>query len=396
MRRRLGLAGLLAAACRSAWSAPGQPGAAGPVAVVGKDAIRRGRSLVFPADHGAHPGAQTEWWYLTGALHAADTAAADAAPDWGFQITFFRSRTGLAADLPGRLAPRQILFAHAALTVLGTSDGGGRPASHRHDQRLARWNGVDPTPRAHAGLADTELELAEWRLHRDPADGSYLAQACGPDFSLDLRLRPTQPLLLQGDSGFSRKGPLESQASLYYSQPQLAVDGRIGFEARGPAQRAQALQAVRGSCWLDHEWSDSLLAPNAEGWDWIGFNLFDGASLTAFRVRGATGAAPVWSGGSYRPAGGAVQVFGPGTVHFAPGRRWRSPATGASYPLVWQLDTPAGRHTVRALLDAQELDGRGATGSVYWEGLAELLDAGGRRVGLGYLELTGYAGRLDL
>jgi hypothetical protein len=33
---------------------------------------------------------------------------------------------------------------------------------------------------------------------------------------------------------------------------------------------------------------------------------------------------------------------------------------------------------------------------VYWEGLSELLDAGGRRVGLGYLEMTGYAGRLRL
>jgi predicted secreted hydrolase len=28
---------------------------------------------------------------------------------------------------------------------------------------------------------------------------------------------------------------------------------------------------------------------------------------------------------------------------------------------------------------------------VYWEGLSELLDADGRAVGRGYLELTGYA-----
>ena len=40
--------------------------------------------------------------------------------------------------------------------------------------------------------------------------------------------------------------------------------------------------------------------------------------------------------------------------------------------------------------------GRGSTGTVYWEGLSELLDAGGRRVGLGYLEMTGYAGALRL
>jgi predicted secreted hydrolase len=33
---------------------------------------------------------------------------------------------------------------------------------------------------------------------------------------------------------------------------------------------------------------------------------------------------------------------------------------------------------------------------VYWEGLSDLLDASGQRVGRGYLEMTGYAGRLVL
>ncbi len=83
-------------------------------------------------------------------------------------------------------------------------------------------------------------------------------------------------------------------------------------------------------------------------------------------------------------------------MRFAAGRRWASPATGARYPVQWHIETPAGRFKLRALLDAQELDSRGSTGTVYWEGLSELLDASGRRVGLGYLEMTGYAGRLRL
>ena len=60
------------------------------------------------------------------------------------------------------------------------------------------------------------------------------------------------------------------------------------------------------------------------------------------------------------------------------------------------MDTPAGRFTVKALLDAQELDSRSSTGTVYWEGLSDLLDAQGQRVGRGYLEMTGYAQRLVL
>jgi predicted secreted hydrolase len=125
-------------------------------------------------------------------------------------------------------------------------------------------------------------------------------------------------------------------------------------------------------------------------------NLFDGTALTAFRLRRPDGSA-LWAGGSVRPGGrGDVRAFDAQEVTFEPGRRWRSPSSGADYPVQWRVDTPAGRFVVRALLDAQELDSRGSTGAIYWEGLSELLDAQGRRVGLGYLEMTGYAGRLQL
>jgi predicted secreted hydrolase len=60
------------------------------------------------------------------------------------------------------------------------------------------------------------------------------------------------------------------------------------------------------------------------------------------------------------------------------------------------VQSPAGRHTVTALADAQELDSRASTGTVYWEGLSVLKDETGRTVGHGYLEMTGYAQRLRL
>jgi predicted secreted hydrolase len=132
------------------------------------------------------------------------------------------------------------------------------------------------------------------------------------------------------------------------------------------------------------------------GWDWIGFNLFDGAALMVFRMRRADGGV-VWAGGSWRGSGTApVRAFSPDEVAFAPGRTWQSGTTGARYPVAWTVRTPAGTFGVRALLDGQEMDSRGSTGAVYWEGLAELLDAQGRRVGLGYLEMTGRAGRLQM
>jgi predicted secreted hydrolase len=334
--------------------------------------VRRGRALVFPRDHGAHPETRTEWWYATGWL--GDPAA----PTFGFQITFFRSRTGLAADAPGRFAARQLLFAHAAVTDLG----GQR---HLHAQRIARWSGDATSALGRAALDDTSVRIGAWSLERERA--GYRALLPTDDFKLDLLLEPTQPLLLQGDAGFSRKGPEERQASHYYSQPQLTVQGRIELAGRTlPAS---------GRAWLDHEWSDEILHPEAVGWDWIGMNLFDGSALTAFRLRRADGSA-LWAGGSFREAASPVRAFAADAVRFEPGRTWTSPASQARYPVQWQVQTPAGRFEVRSLMDAQELDSRGSTGAIYWEGLAELLDAQGRRVGLGYLEMTGYAARLQI
>ena len=209
-------------------------------------------------------------------------ASVDASADrCGFQITFFRSRTAVAAEQPSRFAAKQLLFAHAALSDL-------KQGRLRHDQRIARSGfGI-----AEAAVGDTALALRDWSLTREAREGGsrYRARA-GSDsagFAFDFKFDTTQPLLLQGDAGYSRKGPKPEQASHYYSQPQLAVSGTL--------TRDGTALPVRGTAWLDHEWSDSLLDPNAVGWDWIGMNLTDGSALTAFRLRNADGGT-VYAGG---------------------------------------------------------------------------------------------------
>ena len=346
-------------------------------------AAREGNSeddaLAFPRDFGSHPQSRIEWWYATGWLAPEDDAAAP--PSHGFQITFFRSRTGIDATNRSRFAARELIFAHAAVSDLAAR-------RLRHDQRIAR-SGFDI---ADAASNDARVRLRDWQLVREgPADaGRYRVRALSESagFGFDLALRTTQPVLLQGEAGLSRKGPNPAQTSRYYSQPQLGVRGTLRVDGR--------TQNVRGRAWLDHEWSDALLDPQAVGWDWIGINLDSGAALTAFRVRRADGSA-LHAGGSWREAGATVaRNFGSGEVVFKPGRTWTSAATRALYPVEWEVATPAGRHRVRALLDAQELDSRQSTGAVYWEGLSELLDERGTRVGLGYLEMTGYVAPLRL
>ncbi len=336
------------------------------------------RALIFPRDHGTHNHTRTEWWYLTG--HAQDATGRR----FGFQITFFRSRVDGTQTMQSRLAAKQLLFAHAAITDVAGS-------KLWHDQRIARWNGERPVQLERGVFAseqDTQVVLRDWSLQR-LADGALSARVNGDQIRIDLSARPTQPLLLQGEQGFSRKGPQPEQASFYLSQPQLDVRGTLAFQGL-------SFEIVQGRAWLDHEWSEALLHPDAVGWDWIGMNLDSGHSLTAFQLRRQDGS-KLWAGGSFRAADSSdVYRFSPGELDFVPLRYWTSPLTRARYPVEWRIRTPADFYTVKAVIDPQELDSRQSTGTVYWEGLSDLFDSNGQRVGRGYLEMTGYAQRLVL
>lgn len=327
------------------------------------------RALVFPRDHGAHPDYRIEWWYLTGWLDAP-------VGPLGLQVTFFRTRTSIDPANPSRFAAHQLIIAHAAIA------DPARGALLK-DERVAR---------AGLGLAgaselDTDVRLDRWNFRRDP-DGSYRSEIRARSFDLRLTARPTQPILLQGEDGFSRKGPRLEQASHYYSVPQLAVQAQLSLEGR-------VLDAT-GRAWLDHEWSSTLLDPGAAGWDWVGMNLDDGTALTAFRIRETGSGAPIYAYASLRESGALrPTIFAPGAVAFEPLTRWTSPRTGAEYPVAQRIRIGDRVFETEPLLEDQELDSRASAGTLYWEG-ASLLREGGRVVGRGYLELTGYGAPLRL
>lgn len=328
-------------------------------------------ALRFPRDFGAHPESALEWWYLTGILFDEQKL-----PRFGYQLTFFRLRGPADTAHPSRFAARQLLLAHAALSDL-------KAGSLRHDQRLARVGfGL-----AEAAEGDSDVRIRDWSLRRHTL--GYDAQFDAGSFALQLRLQTTQPVLLQGQDGLSRKGPAPDQFSRYYSQVQLQTTARLRLDGRE--------LNLQGRSWLDHEWSDSLLgqtgADQAVGWDWLGINLDDGGALTAFRLRRADGSL-LWAGGSWRKPDGSTEDFKPEQLTMTPLRRWHSPLSNADYPVDWALATPLGTLHLKALIDAQEIDARLSTGMRYWEGAARLTTTEGRQLGLGYLELTGYAGKL--
>ena len=330
--------------------------------------LAAGAALRFPADFGAHPDYKTEWWYVTGWLNTAD------GKPLGFQVTFFRSATGHDLANPSRFAPKQLIIGHAAV-----SD----PANGKllHDQRSAR----EGFGLSYAKVGDTDLKLEDWRMTR-AADGSYQVHLDAANFKLDLKLAPSQPVLPQGEQGYSRKSPHPLYSSYYYSEPQLNTSGTI--------TRAGKAVAVSGASWLDHEWSSQALDPDTTGWDWVGANLADGGALMAFQVRSKTGA-KLWAHATWRDASGKITQFAPDQVSFTPQRRWRSPRTNAEYPVATQLTTGSTVWRIVPLQDDQELDSRRSTGAVYWEG-AVTLERDGKQAGHAYLEMTGYVRPMKL
>jgi predicted secreted hydrolase len=328
--------------------------------------VSPGVRLEFPRDHGAHPGFRTEWWYVTGALDAPRE-------DIGFQLTFFRSRPGLAEGLESAIAASQILFAHAAITQPGS--------------RLLR---AERAARAGLGagfaVTDCAVHIGAWQLLREGTgrDEALRLRMQDVSFVLDLRLRPTQPLLLQGEGGYSQKGSRPELASYYLSWPQLRVDGEIMLDGRR--------QAARGLAWFDHEWSSEVLGAGSVGWDWIGINLDDGGALMAFRIRNGRGET-VHAHATLRDAGAGLRQFAAGEVSFTPLRTWTSPRNGANYPV--QIEIRCGPHVIRTspVLDDQEISARRPLPVSYWEGLVKI---SGTLKGRGYLEMTGYADVLKL
>jgi predicted secreted hydrolase len=297
------------------------------------------QKLQFPRDHGAHPGFRQEWWYVTGWLKTAR------GEDLGFQVTFFRARPDVENNNPSSFTPSQIILAHAALAD-------PRHGRLRHDERAAR---------AALGLAgsregNTSVWVDDWLL--ELGSNGYETRIRARDFTLELKFDSKNTPTLQGESGFSRKGNRPEEASYYYSRPHLAVRGSVNGEK------------VVGTAWLDHEWSSQYMAAGAAGWDWCGINLDDGGSLMAFRMRDKEG----------KPA------FAPPGVSFQVLRKWKSPRTGTEYPVAMLVNNEI---RLEPLMDDQELDARASTGTIYWEGAVRAF-RGDRKIGAGYLELTGY------
>lgn len=322
---------------------------------------------VLPKDHGAHPAFRTEWWYFTGWFESPEISE-----PMGIQITFFRSAPNVDVLNPSAFAPKQLLFAHAAVALPSMG-------KLKHEQIIRRAGSAGSS--IHSGPGKVlDIQMPGWTLNTGQGE-EWNCTIHTPELSVNLTMQQTQVPWKQGSNGYSQKGPKPEQSSYYITLPHMASHGNIRLEGK--------TWPVKGSFWMDHEWSSTVLAPNAQGWDWVGLHGPQGAALMAFQIRDRDpGKPPVWTHASLRNANGDVQRFK--TVKFTTLRNWKSTRTGIQYPVAQQLQLDDDRFDLEPLFDDQELDARASTGTLYWEGAVRVKSNNGSPWGQGYLEMTGY------
>lgn len=316
----------------------------------------------FPRDHFEHPAFRTEWWYYTGNLRDS------AGKRYGFELVFFRQgqRRG-PADNPSAWRVDDLYLAHVAVTDIS----GKRFYYHE------RLNRAGPGV-AGASLAQQRVWNGNWSAQWQ-AERQTL-QATADEFRFRLDLRSAKPPVVHGLNGISRKGEAAGEASHYVSLTRINVSGELSIGG--------ARHDVTGTSWMDHEWFTNQLAKDQVGWDWFSVQLDNQTELMLFRLRRRDGSVDPYSAGTYIDAQGHARHLRLDEFSLTSEGYWKS-ATGASYPVRWQIRVPSLGISLdaAAAVDAQELAAGDQTGPAYWEGL---VNYAGSASGAGYLEMTGY------
>lgn len=329
------------------------------------------RKLIFPDDHGPHPDFQTEWWYYTGNLESTGGVR------FGYQLTFFRRAIIPAAERGDRLSnwtSDQVYMAHFTLTDASSE-------RFRYFERFSR-NG--------AGLAGAQstpfsVWLLDWQVN-EIEPGVYELKAFEEDIGIELTLTDLKGPILQGDQGYSQKGPQPGNASHYYSLTRLSSEGSLLVDGRS--------YQVSGMSWMDHEFSTSALSDGQIGWDWFSFQLDDQSELMLFQIRREDGSIDSFSSGTLISADRSTRTLDLDDFQITVQDTWQSPDTGAEYPARWMISIPSEGLTleITPLLQDQELQ----VSYAYWEGAVRIQGRIGDKPvkGRGYVELTGYAGSM--
>jgi predicted secreted hydrolase len=310
---------------------------------------------------------------------------------FGYELTFFRIglKPGDPQPKPGlsRWRGHELFPAHFAITDI---DG----QTFFHEQRMAR----EALGMGSAATQRLEVKSGPWEVRGTPLGLTGMERMTlhasvegerGKE-ALELTQVPLKVPAVHGEGGVSRKAACASCTSHYYSFSRLQTAGTLVFDGRR--------YAVSGTSWMDHEFGSGELQRDQAGWDWFSIQLDDGRELMLYRLRQKNGSVTPQSSGSLVTRDGGVRHLPLSAFTLDADARWTSPHTGAEYPSAWHVRVPSAGIDLElrpAVADQELAD---PSGTSYWEGAVDAFDAArpARRLGAGYVELTGYASPISL
>lgn len=357
------------------------------------DSGRAEKAFNFPADHVLHDPLATvedielflEWLYWTGILRDVKTGDL-----YGVQYTLFHQNL-----LPGLIG----YVNHAAISDVRNSQHPRYRYITLPDQSNIT-TGIDTDIGAYWRYQDAQTTLTYWNdsdawnivtLGNVSSDGGH-----GQNLSLNLTLvndnvgyylhRPDGI----GDQGACQDSDSEALAgkSYYYSHPSMNTTGTLTIDGRKID--------IQGESWFDHQWGG--FGKCYPAWDWFSLRLDDGSFIMLYNLKD-----PLLNdiqdqrGLTYiDPQGNVTWWYGKDAANLTATRWWKSDLFGFRYPLDWVIDTPVGRYALQPYFDEQTMNI--AEGEVkYWEGIMRVRerDLSGEQIGIGYMELAGYAPRVS-
>jgi predicted secreted hydrolase len=334
-----------------------------------------GRKLSFPADHYSHPDFKTEWWYYTGHLEN------ESGKRYGYQVTFFRF--GLR-DRQTAIKDKPPLFTELYMAHFAVSD--------LNRKRFLFRERINRGYQGKAGAA-TDRYLVwneDWKVEGD--ERNHQIQVSDRGTALQLRLVSLKPPVLHGQNGLSQKGEGEGHASYYYSLTRMKTDGELTIDGKR--------ERVRGLSWMDHEFGSNQLRQDQVGWDWFSIQLDDETEIMLYLMRRKDGSVDPYSSGTFVKMDGTTKHLTLDEFQVEALDHWKSPKSGGNYPMGWKVTIPNEEIELKIapeFLD-QELITNRSTRVTYWEGAVRINGTVRNKpvAGSGYVEMTGYAGKLKI
>ena len=322
-------------------------------------------TVTLPEDLFAKADVQTEWWYYTGHCKT------ETGREFGFELVFFKRRTDFdkLGIFPMTVLANPIYFAHFAI-----SDIDARDFKYEH---IRSFNKPFDVP---VSMSETacDVRLGEWSL-REVAGKHILHATLKDGLVFDAVLESDKPIVLNGDGGITQK---KSGASNHFSYTRMNVSGQL--------RTGLQIEKFGGAAWMDREFGKWEQGE----WDWFSIQFDDGTELMIYQFEGESGLKNGDSTGTFVEYDGTCRYLRRADFEITSTSTWTSQKTGAEYPSRWQVKVPSLDIDIEIvpLIDDQELDTRGTTMIVYWEGACKVCGSRSDKPigGRAYVELVGY------